>query len=308
MSNTVNLDLLKVPCGPIDAVLDTDAFNETDDQFAITYLLNCGEKVNLRALYAAPFFNSNSTSPADGMEKSYQEILTLLTLTKREDMKEKTFRGSITYLPNEKTPVDSDAARHLVALSKEYSSEHPLYIVAIGAITNVASAILLDPTLAERSVVVWLGGHAQHWDHPTDEFNLVQDIAAARVVFDSGVALVQLPCGGVVTHFATSGPELDYWLKDKGSAVADFLVGRCYGEANKYAKDKVWTRVIWDVTAVAWLMNDDNRFMSGKIMPRPVITYDRQYAYSYHRQPMLYIDVINRDALMRDLFARILRS
>ena len=146
-----------------------------------------------------------------------------------------------------------------------------------------------------------------HWPD-NYEFNLRQDVAAGSVVFDSGVALVQLPCMGVVSHFTTSGPELDYWVKGKGSALGDFLVGRCYKEANLFAKDTVWTRVIWDVTAVAWLMNEGNRFMSGKIIPRPIITYDKQYAYSYDRQPMLYIDNINRDALMRDLFERILKQ
>lgn len=68
------------PRGIVDAVIDTDAYNEIDDQFAVSYLLCAGDRVNLRALYAAPFLNEKSTSPADGMEKSYQEIHNLLRL------------------------------------------------------------------------------------------------------------------------------------------------------------------------------------------------------------------------------------
>ncbi len=302
------LAFLCVPDGRIDAVLDTDTFNETDDQYALTYLLHCGEKVRLRAICAAPFFNSKSSSPEDGMERSYQEILKILKLTGRMDLHPLTFRGSKSYLQDETTPVISDAADHLVTLSKEYSPDRPLYIVSIGAITNVASAFLMDPSMAQRTVVVWLGGHAMHWDRPTSEFNMIQDIAAARVVFDSGVALIQLPCMGVVSHFSVSGPELTYWLKDKGSAIADYLVDYTLAEADTYAKGKVWSRVIWDVTAVAWLMNEGDRFMSGKILPRPIVTYDGAYAYDTARKPMLYIDQINRDALMRDLFARILQA
>lgn len=304
----MDLSLLQTPKGRIDAVLDTDAFNEIDDQYAISYLLRCEEKINVRALYAAPFYNNNSDSPADGMERSYQELLTLLPLLKREDMLDKIFRGATAYLPDENTPSRSDAAEHLARLSKEYSSDRPLYVVAIGAITNVASALLIDPTMAERCVIVWLGGHAQHWTQTTTEFNMVQDIAAARVVFNSGAALVQLPCAGVVSHFTVSEPELRYWLGGKGNALADFLISRTCNEAVKYADGLPWTRVIWDVTAVAWLMNDNDRFMSGRIVPRPIITYDREYAYSPDRAPMLYIDRLYRDVLMKDLFDRILRE
>ena len=73
---------LEIPTGPVDMVLDTDAYNEIDDQFAISYALHATEKLNVLALYAAPFFNNRSSSPADGMERSYQEILKLLRLSK----------------------------------------------------------------------------------------------------------------------------------------------------------------------------------------------------------------------------------
>ena len=59
-------------------VLDTDTCNEIDDQFALVYALLCPEKLNVEAVYAAPFTNDRSTGPGDGMEKSYEEILRLL--------------------------------------------------------------------------------------------------------------------------------------------------------------------------------------------------------------------------------------
>ena len=59
-------------------VLDTDTYNEIDDQFAVVYALLSGGKMNVEALYAAPFSNSKSDGPGDGMEKSYDEILRLL--------------------------------------------------------------------------------------------------------------------------------------------------------------------------------------------------------------------------------------
>jgi hypothetical protein len=90
---------LSVPCGKIDVVLDTDAYNEIDDQFAIAYLLRSDDKCNIKAIYAAPFFNNKSQSPEDGMERSYDEIMKILKLAGSEELSKVTYKGSRTYLP-----------------------------------------------------------------------------------------------------------------------------------------------------------------------------------------------------------------
>ena len=76
---------LEKPKLPVDVVLDTDTFNEIDDQFALAYLIKKSKRLNLKAVYAAPFLNEKSSSPGDGMEKSYDEILKILSLMKRDD-------------------------------------------------------------------------------------------------------------------------------------------------------------------------------------------------------------------------------
>ena len=126
------LRMLRCPQGPVDLVLDTDTYNEIDDQFALAYALFATEKLNLKAVYAAPFHNERSSGPKDGMEKSYQEIRNLFRLAGREAP---AFRGATGYLPDEKTPVDSPAARDLCARAICYSPEKPLYVAAIGAMT-----------------------------------------------------------------------------------------------------------------------------------------------------------------------------
>ena len=296
---------LQAPAGHVDVILDTDAYNEIDDQFALSYLLRSGEKLTVKALCAAPFFNDNSTSPEDGMERSYREIFNLLHLAEREDLNPIVFEGSRTYLPDERTPVDSPAARELVRLAKDYSPEKPLYVVAIGAITNVASALLMDPAIQDNIVIVWLGGHALEWPE-TGEFNMMQDVAAARVVFGCGAPVVQLPCMGVVDHFYATGPELRHWLGGK-NALCDYLVAHTEEAANAYAAGKVWSRVIWDVTAVGWLLNDGNRLMEGRIIPAPLPQYDNHYSIDFRRHPSCYVWCIHRDALMQNLVEKLTR-
>ena len=291
---------LSVPEGKIDVIIDTDTYNEIDDQFAVSYLLKSSDKLNTKAIYAAPFLNANSISPADGMEKSYNEILKLLDLAEE---KVDVFKGSDSFLKNETTPVVSAAAKDLAERVKNYSPSNPLYIVAIGAITNIASAILLNPEVAENTVVVWLGGHALHY-HDTKEFNMYQDVAAARVIAQSGVPYVMLPCCGVVSSFTISEPELTAWFIGQNK-LADYLARNTIEEAKKYATTKVWTRCIWDVTAVAWLLNYNERFMKSRIVPTPIPTYDNYYAVNNNGLPMRYVYYIERDTLMNDLINKL---
>ena len=303
MTTAQLLKNLQTPDHPVDVVMDTDAANEIDDQFAISYMLHSPERLNVKGLCAAPFCNYDTIKPKDGVGFSYDEILKLLKLANREEMIPHVYRGSIRYLTDEQTPVPSDAADFLVRLSKEYTTENPLYIVAIGAITDVASALLLDPEMKERVVVVWLGGNAHHCKH-TREYNMAQDVAAARVVFGCGVPVVHLPCAGVVDRFATTRYELEHWLKGK-NPLADYLAQNTIDAAEKYAAGKPWSRVIWDVTAVAWLLNDDQRFMTDELRHSPIPEYDNHYAFDNTRHFITYVNYINRDALFDDLFSKL---
>ena len=292
---------LERPVGPVDVVLDTDTFNEIDDQFALAYLIKNPDKLRLQAIYAAPYFNSKSSGPEDGMLKSYNEILNVLTLMEREDLKEHVFHGSRAYMPDEHTPVESDAARDLIKQAMAHTAENPLYVIAIGAITNVSSALVMKPEIKDRIVVVWLGGHALEWPH-NKEFNLYQDVAGARIVFGCGVPLVQLPCMGVVSAFRTTGPELEYHLRGRNK-LCDYLADVTAAEAIACGGNVTWSRPIWDVTAVAWLL--DGKFMRDRLEHAPLPEYDHRYAPRVDSHLYKYVYYIDRDLLFEDLFAKL---
>lgn len=205
---------LKRPEGQVDMVLDTDTFNEVDDQYAIAYMVASQDKLRIRAITAAPFFNHHSDSPKDGMERSYQEILHVLKLTGYGHLSPLVFKGAEDYLPDERTPSDSPAAQEMIRLAMEHTPDDPLYIVCIAAPVNVASAILLQPEIVDRIVVIWSGGVGLHW---TDCrcFNGGQNIAASRVLLESGVPIVLAPGRGISDRFITTGPELEYWLRER---------------------------------------------------------------------------------------------
>lgn len=300
MTREQYLKNLDPPCGGVDVILDTDTYNEVDDQYAMALLLHSLDKIKLIGITAAPFFNSNSTGPRDGMEKSYDEIINLLNLDGKNELRNIVYKGSAQYLSDEKTPVDSDAARFIVREAGKYSPENPLYIVAIGAGTNVASAILMNPEImCENTVVVWLAGHAKEWPD-TAEFNMKQDVAAARVIFGCGAPLVQMPCMGVVSAFTTSKYELIHWLSGK-NPLADYLLKRVVDE---YPNETTWSRCLWDVTAVAWVI-DGNKFMKSYLIPAPIPQYDNHYSFDANRHLMRYVYHIRRDPLYYELFTSI---
>ena len=290
---------LELPEGLHDAILDTDTYNEVDDQFALAYMLRSSDRIRTRAVYAAPFFNRNSESPEDGMEKSYAEIFKVLELCGRTDLNDYVFKGSPCYLKDESTPVTSPAALHLAGLAKEYSPENPLYVIAIGAITNVASALLLEPAVAENCVVVWLGGHSHTWPN-TKEFNMVQDIAAARVVFSSGVPVVTFPCMGVVEPFSFSRPELEAWFLDK-NPLSDYLGRNVLAYWGENAAPTA-TKTIWDVTAIAWLAC---KSFSFDVRPVLLPDYNGLYDREHPGQPCAYVYHINKAKLAGDLVNKI---
>ena len=287
---------LELPKGPVSMVLDTDTYNEIDDQFAVVYSL-ISEGANVEALYAAPFHNSRSSGPGDGMHKSYEEILRLLD---RLDVSPKgfVFHGSERYLGAPDTPVRSPATDDLIARALQ-PRDGLLYVVAIGAITNVASAILLEPKIRERICIVWLGGHPQYWPH-SREFNLQQDVPAAQVIFDSGGPAVQIPCKNVAEHLRTTLPEMAAYVKGRG-AIGDYL----YQTYEEYFDDHTArSKVIWDISTIAYLLQP--KWVPSEVRPAPVLRDDVTWGpEDASRHPFRVAVDLDRDRIFGDLFGKL---
>ena len=89
------------------------------------------------------------------------------------------------------------------------------------------------------------------------------------------------------------------------NALCDYLCDHVIEAADSYAAGKPWTRVIWDVTAVAWLLDEKCARLSSRIRPRPEPTYDNRYLHREDTPPMRYVYYVRRDALMEDLIRRV---
>ncbi len=278
-----------------DIILDTDAYNEIDDQFTLAYALLSKDRVNILSVNAAPFLNSRSVSAEDGMIKSYNEIFKIIKLTD-PSAHIPVYKGSASFLKSKTEPVDSEAADNII--NTVMNSDKTIYIVAIGAITNVASAIIKCPEITKRCVLIWLGGHSLH-SPDTHEFNLYQDVYAAQTVFDSQIPLIQIPCDGVCSEFVTTVPELEYYLGGKND-LCNYLVEI----VRDYSKGRYcYSKVIWDVTALAVLVKP--KTLEFVTIPTPILNDGCRYSHDPSRHHYIYVRKIRRDPLYADLFGKL---
>ena len=298
--------ILQPPSRKVQVVLDTDTYNEIDDQYAVAYSLLSPERMEVEAIYAAPYLNDRSASPADGMEKSYLEIIRLLKFLGR-DPSGLALRGSDRFMAAGSKPVESAAMRDLIARALKPRSS-PLYVLTLGCPVNVSSAILAEPKIKEKIVVVWLGGATHDWPSAR-EFNLQQDLHASRVLFDSGVPLVQIPTKNVAEHLRTTVPEAERWLKGR-SKLCDYLFDQFIEYYKVHTKGKPqpypWSKVIWDISTVAWIVNPE--WIPSALVPSPILTDDFRWQKQPGRHPIRVATDVHRDPVFYDLFQKLARA
>lgn len=174
---------------PRRIIINTDAKNEADDQFAIVHAL-LSPTLDVRGIVPAHFGTRRTT---ESLRESREEVDLLLRLMGREGQYV-VADGAAGKLPDERTPVPSEGSRLIIEESKK--DEGTLYVAFLGPLTDMASAILEDPEIQDRDiVVVWIGGppHGGVIAPSHIEFNLSNDIESANVVMNSRIPVWQIP-------------------------------------------------------------------------------------------------------------------
>lgn len=282
-------------------ILDTDTYNEIDDQFALALAMLSPKEIELLAVTAAPFHNGNSDSYADGMERSYREIGIVMELVQKSHGVSPVpyYRGSTERMPDIQTPVQSEAADKIYEIAM--SSEETTYVVAIGALTNVSSAIVAHPELTEKIAVIWLGGNAR-WYEGGGEFNLQGDRNATNALYASKVPLLTVPCQGVASTLIMTLPEIEYQLRGT-SPLGDYL---CDNIKNCEPADHPisWSRVIWDISTICCIVDPGCYWCSDQ----PRFYTDEHYGYHPGQYEGTYehVDGMHRDRVFSLLYGRLL--
>ena len=274
-------------------VLDTDTYNECDDQFALAYLLKSQERFNIEAITVAPYHHDNNISIIEGNEKSYNEIIKICKYL-NFDTTNKVYKGSEDYLQNNYNETTKAVEKIIeIALKNEKT-----YILSIGAITNIAIAILKEPKIIDRIEIIWLGGNSL-LQNKNDEFNFRQDIKAVKTIFESNAKLTIIPCKNVASNLITSIYELEHFLKGKNE-LCDYLCQRFYNDGVHGIQER---RVIWDISVIAYMLNK-SWFMSEEISC-PRIREDSSYELTNNNHKITMINYIDVNKVYTDLFNKL---
>ena len=282
------------------AIINTDAKNEADDQFAIVHAL-LSPTLEVRGLIAAHFGTSRSTR---SMAESREEIDRLLDLMDR--------RGSVTVangaaeaLGPDGGPRDSDGARLIIEESKLATLDDPLYVAFLGPLTDMASAILLDPEIVRRPVIViWIGGvgYGGVETYPGIEFNLRNDIAAANLVYDSGITIWQVP-SNVYSQVSVSYAELEERIGGT-SELADYLIRQMIEWNETYHPEPIESRSLGDSPAISLMLYP--RGGTFRTVPAPRFGQEGHHLPG-SGHPVRVAEAVDVRFLVEDMFAKIRR-
>ncbi len=298
IDHATTVSLLEPPSGGCSVIIDTDTWNEVDDQFAIIHALMSPE-LRIETIQAAGFHAAvrNTNSFEHGMELSYEEIQRVLELSPVSYDGPVLYGSRQTMTATGGEPVPSDAADNIVSRAMRDRDE-TLYVLALGSLTNVASAVLMEPRIRERICVVALGGWPYHVAGFHD-FNFIQDIKAAQAVFDSGVAMVHVTGFGVSELLRTTRWEMMQQVKGRGR-IGDYLFQLYEDFVQDFAGR---SKPIWDLAPGAWLLNSD--WLKTHIEGAPMLNDHLGYSRAANRHPMRIVDWLNRDAIFSDFFEKL---
>ena len=278
----------------VNIILDTDTYNECDDQFALAYMLKSQDVFNVEAITIAPFKNWRSENTEDsGIDLSYNEAKKVCEFC-NVNSDNLIFKGSTDYIKNGYSERN-DAVNKIIEIALK---NEQTYILGIGAITNIALAIKYEPKIINRIKVIWLGGHTLLWDNNLYEANF-KDIDATRIVFESKVDLTIIPCKGVASNLYTTKYELNSIINGK-SELCNFL----YDNFEKFVEETNRTRwPIWDIAVIAYMINRSwfNTFETSC----PNINDDTSYEVNNNSHKVKFVNWLNVDEIYRDLFKKL---
>ena len=278
----------------VRVIVDTDAKNEADDQFAIVQALLSPKFENV-GFIAAHFGKENS------MQRSYEELEKIFDLMDFD--KSVILHGAKNSLPSEGIPVPSEGSRKIIEEAMK-EDDRPLYVLFMGAITDLASAYLEEPRIAGRLTAIWIGGGRYPVGGP--EFNLGNDINAANVIFKSKIDLWQVP-KNVYEMMPVSFAELEEKVSDKGK-IGEYLFKQLMEHAHEPGPRKSAFR-----TGETWVLGDspavglvlyEHRFLFDYVQA-PLVTINQTYEQTGLNRPIRVYKGIDSRLILEDFFSKL---
>jgi inosine-uridine nucleoside N-ribohydrolase len=293
MSDFTVFDVAFPPEARQRVIVNTDAKNEADDQYAIVHAV-LTPSFDLHGIIPAHFGTRKSST---SLQESHDETVKLLRLMGLEEGV-RVEDGAPHAIPDESTPADSPGARLIIEEAMKVD-DRPLHVAFYGPLTDMASALLLEPEIQNRGVrIIWIGGGA--WPSGGREYNLSNDIHAANVVMKSRLEVWQVPMTTYRT-MSVSYAELIEKVYPQG-AIGRYLVEQLL-EHNANTRPSMEFRSLGDSPCIGILMDPE----CGRWSWRPAPTFDEHmhYIHSGQYRPIRVYENVNTRFVHEDLFAKL---
>ncbi|MDD3930229.1 MAG: nucleoside hydrolase [Sphaerochaeta sp.] len=282
----------------VRVITNTDAKNEADDQFAIVHALLSPKFENVGFIAA----HYGITRHQDSMQQSYLDLETIF-----EKMGFPSdgllFHGCERPLASKTELLPSEGASLIIEEAMKDDSR-PLYVLFLGPLTDLASAYLQEPRIANRLTAIWIGGGA--YPSGSIEYNLSNDIHAANVVFSSTIPVWQVP-KNVYEMIPVSLAELEqkvYPHGEIGAYLLDQLNEHAHEEGPRksvFRSGETW--VLGDSPAVGLVLYE-HRYEFDWV-PAPLIGMDMQYVHTGLNRPIRVYRRIDPRLILEDFYSKL---
>lgn len=204
-----------------------DLSGDLDGFFATVHML-LSRSVDLRSIVG-----TGTGRPGETAEKSASladEILGLMGMAGRV----KVHAGAAGKMTAAKTAMPSPGAKAIVEEAMRTDSDLPLFVAVGGGLTEVASALLVEPRIADRFTLVWIGGDAYpHGGTGETNFN-IDPLAAQYVYNETALRIWQVPRAAYATT-TVSATELQAFVAPHG-AIGKWLYDKVVDAPNRFRK------------------------------------------------------------------------
>jgi purine nucleosidase len=287
---------VKAPSRPV--IITTDCGASFDDQWAITHLAASPE---IQILGIVTTHAHNLPPPAaEATAAAAREVLGLRTLKTTPPV----ISGSSLPLKSATEPRRGPGVDFLLKEARDYRSDNRLTVVMIGVATDVASAILIDPTWADRVEIVAMA--FDEWKNGGDPWNVKNDLAAWRIVLNSRAPLV-VGDDAVCRQDLALSPDAARARFGALGAAGAYLAANLEA-AHKRSPGLAKTRdggppalPIWDEVVVAHLLG----MTRSEQRPRPSLRDDRSFDHGRPNGTIKWIVGVDGEKFWADLVEKL---
>lgn len=213
--------------------------------------------------------------------------------------------GATGPMHSETEPCDSAGAQLIISEALR-DDPRPLFVACQGTLTDIASAYLLRPEIADRLTVIWIGGGA--YPRGGDEFNLKQDIYAANVVMKSTIPVWQVP-SNIYKRVSVSLAELQQYVYPCG-ALGKYLFEELVAVNDRCADVPMWPNggswCLGDSPTIGLMLMEEQRTDVYDLVQAPTISYqDMTYSFDNQNRAIRVYKDANERITIQDFFAKL---